>query len=246
MRKVLIGFGILIGVLLLGLGIGYLIVNEPLPEGEAGPRAEQAADRMLESMHYDQYQKAKLIEFRFMDQHHYTWHKKDKRVIAEWDEMKVDFNTQSKEGQAWEKGERLGGKAKEKAIQKAWKYWANDSFWLVNFYKIKDPGTKQEMLAPEDKMRKGFKLKVTYSSGGVTPGDSYVYTCNEKGGPKKIKMWVSILPVGGVEVEIYKWKKFHGFWLPLKYKGPMGFDIELDVRRVEMEEGKDIGNAGQN
>ena len=48
---------------------------------------------------------------------------------------------------------------------------------------------------------------MTYASGGVTPGDSYLWFLDNSGIPLKYKLWVKILPVGGVEATWEEWTK---------------------------------------
>ena len=48
-------------------------------------------------------------------------------------------------------------------------------------------------------MEDGSKgLMINYKTGGVTPGDSYLYTLDENGLPKRWQMWVKIIPIGGI------------------------------------------------
>jgi hypothetical protein len=49
-------------------------------------------------------------------------------------------------------------------------------------------------------------LLVSYSSGGVTPGDAYLWILDENGLPKAYRMWVNILPVGGLKSSWEDWK----------------------------------------
>jgi hypothetical protein len=48
-------------------------------------------------------------------------------------------------------------------------------------------------------------LLVTYSSGGVTPGDSYLWVLDENNVPLYFKMWVKILPIGGIKGTWENW-----------------------------------------
>ena len=55
-------------------------------------------------------------------------------------------------------------------------------------------------------------LLIHYSSGGVTPGDSYLWILDENGRPVKWKMWVGILPIGGLEASWGEWKTMPTGW----------------------------------
>ena len=118
----------------------------------------------------------------------------------------------------------LEGKEKEKAIQTAWSLFANDSFWLVAPYKIRDSGTSRKVIILENG-EKG--LLVTYSSGGVTPGDSYLWILDEDGRPKSWKMWVKIIPVGGLEFTWENWQQQGGAWFAPIHKGPGPLSVDL-------------------
>jgi hypothetical protein len=46
---------------------------------------------------------------------------------------------------------------------------------------------------------------VTYTSGGSTPGDSYLWLLDNNFKPKAFKMWTSILPIDGIESSWTDW-----------------------------------------
>ena len=91
---------------------------------------------------------------------------------------------------------------KEKLVDKALKNFNNDSFWLVAPYKVFDSGTERSIVTLEDGTE---ALLVTYTSGGTTPGDSYLWLLNENAFPRAFKMWVKIIPVGGLEASWDDW-----------------------------------------
>ena len=48
-------------------------------------------------------------------------------------------------------------------------------------------------------------LLVTYTSGGSTPGDSYLWHLDRNGKPESFQMWVDILPIDGLEASWTDW-----------------------------------------
>jgi hypothetical protein len=89
-----------------------------------------------------------------------------------------------------------------KLIKKAWEIWVNDAFWLNPVSKIYDPGTSRSLVPTAEG---NFGLLVEYSSGGSTPGDVYLWEVDSTGLPYKWRMWVSIIPMGGMEATWENW-----------------------------------------
>ena len=110
-------------------------------------------------------------------------------------------------GKAYTKGiEVIGDMGANKLIQEAWANWCNDSFWLLAPYKVFDKGTKRTLVPQEGQ---GMGLLITYESGGVTPGDSYLWILNKDNTPSRWRMWVSNIPMGGALASWENWKTLY-------------------------------------
>ncbi len=189
-----------VGVLVV-IGAAYFM-SEPRPEGREAPEADELARKMEQAVHKDAWDRTGAVRWSFFDEHHYVWDRKRDLVEVRWGETRVLLRTGDKTGRVWgEDGEVTGGDA-ESALQTAYKFWVNDSFWLNPVVKFFDPGVKREIVTEEDGET---GLLVTYTSGGVTPGDAYLWNADENGLPVRWRMWVSIIPVGGVSMTWEGW-----------------------------------------
>lgn len=214
-------------VLLSLLLIGFLLVkiaSEPLPDGEEGKKAEDIAKKMMNSLNKEAYDSLKIIEWTFPGGHHYKWNKKLDIVEVKWDDFTVNLNTTTQDGSAYEGQTELNGPEKEKALKKAWGYFANDSFWFIAPFKIYDPGTSRKYVQTEE----GDGLLITYSSGGVTPGDSYLWILDDNFRPVKWKMWVSIIPIGGVEITWGGWTEKQNAWFSTTHESAFPFTLKIE------------------
>jgi hypothetical protein len=178
-------------------------VQESIPQGEMGPQAEGLALAMSRALGYEAWQEAQYLQWTFMGKNHYKWDKTRGWVEVSWESKRVLLHTPTLEGYAWEDGRLLEGGAKQKLLDKAWGNFCNDGFWLLAPFKIFDPGVDRRRV-----LWKGQEaLLVTYTDGGVTPGDSYLWILGEDGLPKSWKMWVSIIPMKGLEATWEGWTK---------------------------------------
>ena len=220
MKKFLKVLGSLLGILILAAVIYYFVKNESLPEGVQGKEADALALKMLSAMNNDAFKSTEILEWSFRGEHHYTWKKQEAKVEVSWDDQTVilDLNDHTKS-----KGDN------QEVIQKALDYFNNDSFWLVAPYKVFDEGTERSIVKQEGK----DALLVTYTSGGSTPGDSYLWTLDSNYLPTSYKMWVKIIPIGGVSAT---WNTLNttnsGIKLPSKHTLSL-FGMELDMGEVK-------------
>ena len=224
---------ILLGVLLLLFTLGailYAIYNEPLPTGIKSQNADALAMKMLTALNYEAYKETRFLEWSFANgKHHYRWDKQANTVNVRWNEVEVDLDLNSSSRSRVSKAKvSIEGAEKQKLIKQAISFFNNDSFWLVAPYKIFDPGTERRMVSLEDGTQ---ELLVTYTSGGDTPGDSYLWKLQPNGFPISFKMWVNIIPIGGIEASWDEWQVTEsGAFLPSKHSiGPITLDMG-DVR----------------
>lgn len=188
---------------LLFLGFIYLKYNEPLPEGTQGMEADQLAVQMLEALHHEAYKTTDYLEWTFRGTHHYKWYKTDGNCEVSWGNFTVLLDLNNKgNSKVFVAGKEYTGMEQEDYINKAEGYFNNDSFWLVAPYKVFDTGVERRLVVNEDQQK---SLLVTYTTGGSTPGDSYLWHFDESGRPISYQMWVSILPIKGLTATWEGW-----------------------------------------
>ena len=201
MKKLFRILAVTLLMLILGLFVFYLIKNESLPQGTDGPEADNLTLEMMESLNKSAWDTTSEVSWTFKGIHHYEWNRTENSVLVKWDENEVLLNTVNQTGVVIHP-EKIREEGKEKLIKQAFGYFNNDSFWLCAPFKAFDPGTERSLIIFKDG-REG--LKITYTSGGSTPGDSYVWILDDNHKPKSVKMWVSILPLGGME---FTWESY--------------------------------------
>ena len=195
--------------LLLSIGLLIVVLDESLPESKGSQEALWLAEKMSEAMNKPAYDSLRFISWQY-GSHYFDWNKKEDSVKVIWADLEVNVSTETLEGMAYQGGIILLGDQNKKAVNQAIQYFNNDSFWLVAPYKLNDPG----VLLSSVKVPKGYGLLVTYTQGGSTPGDTYLWLLDENYFPRGWKMWVKMLPIGGVKSEWMGWKKRKGAWFP--------------------------------
>jgi len=217
--KIILGLFVLLLVI---FAILYFSYNQPQPVGKSGPAADALAQKMLKAINYKTYKQTQFLEWSFArGTHHYKWDKLNGKVDVKWDDYRVNLDLISPNSSiAYIGGERLWSNDSESLIEKAVSYFNNDSFWLAAPFKVFDKGTTRSIVVLEDGTE---GLLVTYISGGTTPGDSYLWKLQPNGFPISYKMWVKIIPIGGIEASWGDWEVMeNGLFLPTSHKlGPL-------------------------
>lgn len=193
---------ILLGIFVSLLVIGFLVVNEPRPIGVEGTAAEELAMKMQEAINQEAWNNTGAIVWNFDERRDLVWDKDRHFVKVSWDNYEVYLNIDEMQGTVYRDGVKLKEEEQQIKLLKAWEIWVNDSFWLNPVSKIYDPGTSRSLVNLSDG---GDGLLVEYGKGGATPGDAYLWEVDDQGMPIKWQMWVSIIPIGGLDATWEGW-----------------------------------------
>ncbi len=200
-----------------------------LPNGKQGPEAEALADKMIKSSGYEQWNNASAaVFFDFSEREQIFWDVKRNLIEVTMDdgEVVVQLNRATWKAIVKVKGKQLSkGKEFDEHVSKANKQFVNDTYWLNPLWHIRSPGTKRYLVEKN-------RLRVTFASGGVTPGDSYVFTFDEKSNRMvKMEMWVSIIPIKGISATFENYKTFET-GVPVAQDHKLSF-INLKLRKIK-------------
>ena len=185
MKKTLKIIGTLIILLILSIGVYYVTTNEPLPEGAQGKEADELAEKMMSAINKRAFDSTEILTWSFRQKHHYIWKKQEGLVIVSWDDISITLNLN-------DHSKSIG--SSPELIQTALDFFNNDSFWLVAPYKVFDEGVERSIV----NYNNNDALLIKYTSGGSTPGDSYLWILDSTYVPTSFKMWTKIIPIGGV------------------------------------------------
>ena len=185
MKKILKIIGLLITVTMVAIILYCFAKNESLPSGIPGKEADELAEKMMLSINKKAFDNTEILKWSFRGKHHYEWKKQEGLVNVSWENASVTVNLNDYSKSIGES---------PKLIETAIKFFNNDSFWLIAPYKVFDQGVERSIVKIDGK----DALLVKYTSGGTTPGDSYLWILDENYTPVYFKMWTQIIPIGGI------------------------------------------------
>jgi len=222
--KILKWLFIIIVILILGIWIATKVMSESRPDERPNSNPELLSSQMMTALNKPAWDSLKFLKWEFMMGHKYVWDKQDNLAQISWGDNRVLIDLDQVDGEAYKDGEVMSGDDKQSMIQEAWGYWCNDSFWMFAPFKIYDKGTTRKVVNT-DSEHKG--LMITYDSGGVTPGDSYLWLLGDDYIPDAYKMW-TFIPVKGIEMSWENWKTLKGGCkVALSHKSKfMSFDMK--------------------
>ena len=202
LRRLGIGCAATLLIAVVAAFILFKSFDKSLPTGEVGPAADEMARAMMTAANIDAWHQTGAVEWDFAGRQQHLWDRDRGYVRVRWQQNEVLLELETKKGIARQDGQPLDAEAAAPLLEQAWSFWCNDSFWLNPVAKLFDDGTTRA-LAPLDGGGQG--LLITYGSGGVTPGDSYLWAVGDDGLPTAWWMWTQILPLGGIEASWDGW-----------------------------------------
>ena len=193
----------------------YLFIDESLPNGTQGQEAEELADEMLKALNKPGFDTLRMIKFTYPGGHSYEWNRAENYVNVSWEENNVYLDLERRKDEF------------DRLEYQAYEYFINDTFWLIAPYKVRDTGVVRSTVEVDE----GRGLLVTYTMGGVTPGDSYLWIIDDKGFPKAWKIWTSNVPIGGLEFGWGGWVEKGGVWFSLFHPSKL---MDLEITDLEV------------
>ena len=227
-RGVVIGVAAAIFVAVVAAGIAAAVLtgcaSTHPPAGEEGAAADALARRMIAAVGGDAWDRTGAIAFTFRGKRAHLWDKaRGFDRVAEGDDVVVVDGT-TKRGVATRAGAVVGGAEGAALVEKAWRQFMNDTFWANPVVKAFDDGATRARVVLDDGRE---ALLVTFTRGGATPGDRYLFVLGDDGAPTAIRMWVSVLPPG-VEFAFADWITLPTGARVAKRHPGAAFDVTID------------------
>jgi hypothetical protein len=185
----------LLAVLVLGVLVAGVVANEPRPSGRRGPRADALARRVMASVNADAWDETDYVVFTFMGRHRYVWDRARGYVEADLGDVHVFLPLEGGRSIVYENGHAVTRTEDKKRLrEKAMRAFVNDSFWLNPIVRLFDDDVVREIVERDGREM----LMMRYVRGGFTPGDAYLFELDTNARPSAWRMWVSVIPVGGL------------------------------------------------
>lgn len=199
----MVGGLVVVGVAVVAGLVAGAVVSEPRPEGVVSARAEDLTLAIQQSVNNAAWEQTGAVGWTFAGRNQHLWDRERHLGRVRWGSKSVLIDLSTQKGRAYVDGQEVSGKKADRLVERAWSMWCNDAFWLNPIAKMQDEGTTRSLVALPDG---GEAVMVSYSSGGTTPGDAYLWIPGEEGRPESWRMWVSVIPIGGLQASWAGWQ----------------------------------------
>lgn len=198
------GVGLLLA-LVVALIVAAAWIDTGRPSGRPSPEADALAHELEAVVDAEAWRALEAVRWNFGGRHALLWDKRRDLVRVRWGDVEVLRPLHGATGVVTVGGAAVTGAERDALLVKAYALWANDAFWLNPLAKLFDPGTERAIVEVDGERG----LLVTYASGGVTPGDAYLWI-TDGGRPTAWRMWVGIIPIGGLRASWDDWLTLPG------------------------------------
>lgn len=189
----------------------------------------------------DTFARARYVEFTFAVENkgeikgsrQHTWDRYSGDYVLEFkdsktsDEWKIFFNIDTRKGVALKNGGGVTEEENTQALERAYRIFCNDTYWLLAPTKLQDPGARIQYIGHAGKVEaegSEGEFVVIYlffdQKVGVTPGDKYWFNVRHSG---QIASWRYLLESG--EEESWDWTD----------EKDCGMGIKLSTRKVSKD-----------
>lgn len=187
--------------------------------------ADEVADAIQKAISKQDWDQTKWVHWIFPGPREHLWDRKRNFTEVKWGDYRAVINVNTQDGRIYQNDQQIDGPERDSLMQKAWSAHINDAFWLNGPANLFDDGTERSLVERDGKTC----LKVEYTTGGVTPGDHYIWHYDENYLPTEWEMYVSVIPTPGV---VSTWEK----WITLGSGAKIATIHRTGDRVMEMKE----------
>lgn len=154
-------------------------------ENNSDPQAVALADKVIKNMGGKKaWNNTRYLAWGWRDQYH-VWDKFENNFRWEKDTLVVIANLETREGKAYSKGKDISETtAGKKLIQNMYPVWANNSYWFIMPFKLRDNGVTLKYKGPGQSKagEEADLIELTFKEVGVTPNNRYILAIDKKSG----------------------------------------------------------------
>jgi len=131
------------------------------------------------------YDRARHLSWEFAGPRRHLWDRETNDVRIEAGELTLLMNLDSREGRVFEGGREVQDRERlRELLDQGYRWWQNDSYWVVMPWKLRDPGVAVRGLG-EGRLPDGRVadlLGVRFNGVGATPGNRYLLAIDRETG----------------------------------------------------------------
>jgi hypothetical protein len=193
--------------------------------------ADEVARSIEKAIHKHEWDKTKWVHWIFPGPREHLWDRERNYTEIKWNDYKAVVDLNTREGKVYRNNNLVEDSVQDSLLQKAWGAHINDAFWLNAPAHLFDDGTERSLVDRDGKTC----LKVEYTTGGVTPGDHYIWHYDDNYLPTAWEMYVSVISTPGAKAT---WEN----WITLESGAMIAVSHDRGERMMEMKEVKS-GNS---